>query len=101
MFLSICIGTVFAQGGGGTVSGTVLDQVGNTIPSATVTLKTDAGATVREVKTGDDGRFSATGLAPGRYTIDVAAAGFAAARRTDVDLTGDEWRSHQSLLLRL
>lgn len=64
VFFSACIGLLPAQSGSGTIGGTVLDQVGKAIPAAAVTVKNDAGATVREVKTGDDGSFSATGLAP-------------------------------------
>jgi iron complex outermembrane receptor protein len=87
VFLSMCIG-LLAQPEGATVSGTVLDQVGKTIPNAAVTVKNDAGATIREVKTGDDGYFSAAGLPPGKYTIEVSASGFATARRTGVETAG-------------
>ena len=87
VFLSMCTG-LLAQPEGRTISGAVLDQVGKTIPNAAVTVKNESGATVREVKTGDDGSFSATGLPPGKYTIDVVAPGFATARRTGVDVAG-------------
>jgi len=41
---------------------------------------------VREAKTGEDGHFSISGLPAGKYTIEVAAPGFAVTRRTDVDV---------------
>jgi len=87
VFLSTCI-TLSAQPEGAKVSGTVLDQGGKSIPNAAVTVKNESGATVREVKTGDDGYFSATGLLPGKYTIEVSASGFATARSTGIDVPG-------------
>jgi len=77
-----------AQPEGATISGTVLDQGGKSIPGAAVTVKDESGATVREVKTGDDGYFSATGLRSGKYTIEVSASGFATARTTGIDVPG-------------
>ncbi len=77
-----------ASGRSATIAGRVLDQAGKTIPNAAVTVKNESGATVREVKTGDDGYFSATGLPPGKYTIEVSASGFTMARRTGIDVPG-------------
>ena len=87
---SMCMGLLFAQSGAGeaTIAGTVLDQVGKVIPSAAVTLKSESGNVVREVKTGEDGHFSANGLPAGKYAIEVTAPGFAATRRTGVDVDG-------------
>ena len=97
VFLSTCI-TLSAQPEGAKVSGTVLDQGGKSIPNAAVTVKNESGATVREVKTGDDGYFSATGLLPGKYTIEVSASGFATARSTGIDVPEERHKIFQSRL---
>ena len=87
VFLSIYSGLLLAQSGNGGVNigGTVVDQAGKTVPNAVVTLKNESSDAVREVKTADDGHFSASGLPTGKYTVEVTAPGFAVARRTGVD----------------
>ena len=86
----MCTGLLLAQSGNGgaTIGGTVLDQAGKTIPNALVTLKSESGDAVRELTTGDDGRFSASGLNSGKYTVEISAPGFNVARRTGVDPAG-------------
>ena len=70
------------------LAGTVLDQAGKVIPNASVEVKNESGNAVRKATTGDDGRFSISGLPAGKYTVEVTAAGFAIARRTGVDVAG-------------
>jgi iron complex outermembrane receptor protein len=84
----MCAGLLFGQSGNGgaAVAGTVLDQVGKVIPNAVVTLKNESGDSAREVTTGEDGHFSIGGLPAGKYTIEVAAPGFAVTRRADLDV---------------
>jgi iron complex outermembrane receptor protein len=83
----MCAGCLLAQSGNGgvTIGGTVLDQAGKTVPNAAITLKNESSDAVREVKTADDGHFSASGLPTGKYTVEVTAPGFAVARHTGVD----------------
>ncbi len=87
VFLAMCTGLLLAQSGNGgvTIGGTVLDQGGKTVPNAAVTLKNESSDVVRELKAGEDGQFSASGLPTGKYTVEVTAPGFAVARRTGVD----------------
>ena len=81
----MCAASLVAQSSDATVAGTVLDQAGKTVANATVTVKRETGEPVREIKTGDDGRFSAAGLASGKYVLEVAASGFALTRTAVVD----------------
>src|SRR5260370_1961101 len=67
---------LLAQPGEGTVTGTVLDQVGKAVPNATVEFKSEAGGSSRSVTTDPEGRFSATGLPAGAYSIWVSAHAF-------------------------
>ncbi|MDP8988624.1 MAG: TonB-dependent receptor, partial [Acidobacteriota bacterium] len=87
VFLAMCSGLLLAQSGNGgvTIGGTVLDQAGKTVPHAAITLKNESSDVVREVKAGEDGHFSASGLPTGKYTVEVTAPGFAVARRSGVD----------------
>lgn len=77
----MCTGLLLAQSGNGDViiGGTVVDQAGKTVPNAAVTLKSESSDAVREVKAGEDGHFSVSGLPAGKYTVEVTAPGFAVA----------------------
>jgi outer membrane receptor protein involved in Fe transport len=66
----------FAQGGGsGTVTGTVVDNVG-VVPGATVTLTEAATGQVRTMPTTEVGAFRFAALPPGRYSVKVEMQGF-------------------------
>jgi len=57
------------------LAGTVVDALGARLDGATVTLLYD-GQTVQEAKSGGDGTFSFSGLAPDRYQVQVSMPGF-------------------------
>ena len=63
------------------LSGTVMDQTGKGIPNATIELRSAATQT-RSVTSDAEGKFSASDVTPGSYTIVVAAPGFALATRS-------------------
>ena len=58
------------------LTGTVRDASGGAVPGATVTIRTDAGASAQTV-TGPDGRFTFDRIPEGRATLVVRAGGFA------------------------
>jgi iron complex outermembrane recepter protein len=66
----------------GTLTGTVMDQVGKPVPSATVEVRNEATAASRNATADNDGKFSITDLAAGTYSIFVASPGFALATRS-------------------
>ena len=72
---------------GGTISGTVVDQVGKAIDNATVEVRNEISGEAKETKTDDNGKFSIPALPAGTYTIRVAAPGFALATRSGGKLT--------------
>ena len=57
------------------LTGTVVDALGARLDGATVTLLRD-GRKVQEGKSGSDGTFSFTGLAPDRYQVQASMPGF-------------------------
>jgi vitamin B12 transporter len=57
------------------LSGAVVDALGARLDSAAVTLLRD-GQQVQEAKSGSDGTFSFTGLAPARYQVQASMPGF-------------------------
>ena len=79
---------VFAQSTTeGAIGGTVVDPHGSVIPGATVTVKnlgTDQAVTV---STDAQGFFRVGGLNPAKYSVAVAATGFAPYRATNVIVT--------------
>src|ERR1700731_4267004 len=89
MLFVLSILPLLGQSGGGDASltGTVLDQAGKAVPSATVVVRNESATAARTVKTSDEGRFSVTGLPAGVYTIDVSAPGFAKGSRTGQQLS--------------
>jgi hypothetical protein len=68
--------TVSAQVVGATLSGTVTDPQGATVPNAKVSIKNLATAAVRDVMSNDDGLYSAPNLQPGPYEVTVSGQGF-------------------------
>ncbi|HJT86930.1 MAG TPA: TonB-dependent receptor [Bryobacteraceae bacterium] len=78
--LAACVlllaGTAFAQGGGGTLTGTITDPAGAVIAGAAVEARnTDTGTIFRAVST-TTGNYTVSNLPVGPYELDVTAPGF-------------------------
>ena len=58
------------------IVGTVTDNTGSVIPSATVTITDPATGRVKNVITSSIGEYSITYLRPGNYSVKVSANGF-------------------------
>src|SRR6266487_4017190 len=65
--------------------GSISDEFGATIVGATVTL-TDANGVAKTATTNNDGAYSFTNLAPGKYKIHAIATGFAVSDDANVDV---------------
>ena len=77
----------------GEITGRVKDQAGAAAPGATVTVTDVATHRQRVVASSAEGVYTAPGLAPGTYRVDVALAGFKPVQRTGVNLaTGEKAR---------
>lgn len=59
----------------GALSGVVADASGAVVPNATVTITNAATGSARTLTTNGEGRFTASNLAPGPYTISAATSG--------------------------
>lgn len=75
-----------AQGTTGTLSGIVMDEEGNVVPDAAVTITNLATGAVRVVASGPRGRYEAAGLAPGSYSVRVEQVGFGTSVQTGVEV---------------
>jgi hypothetical protein len=80
--LSACL--ALAQTGTG-IRGQVTDELGGAIVGATVTLVDQSGAEKTTV-TGEDGTYAFNNLAPGKYTVRIAQAGFAPFENSEVSV---------------
>lgn len=78
---------VYAQAGSSAVTGMISDETGAALPGVAVTITHDESGVTRSATTGTDGRFLATAMRPGRYTVVAELASFSTATRTDVTLT--------------
>jgi hypothetical protein len=82
--------TAKAQGITGSITGTVTDVTGATVPGATVTItQTDTNA-VHTVITSDSGTYTVTQLPPGHYTVKVDKAAFKSFKQTAITLQIDQ-----------
>src|SRR5712671_2988761 len=61
----------------GVIGGVVLDANGGVLPGVTVEVRNVDTNLMRTLVTGQDGRFSALQLPPGRYTVTFTLPGFA------------------------
>ena len=85
LILLLCATSIFAQSGTGGLKGRVSDETGALIVGATVTA-TDAAGKTKTAVTNNDGAYSLTGLAPGKYTLLVASTGFGNFENTEVEI---------------
>src|SRR5436305_1610379 len=82
----ICISAV-AQNRA-SVHGQVSDEFGASIVGATVTV-TDANGAAKTATTGPDGTYTINGLAPGKYKVHAASAGFATSDDAEVEVAAN------------
>jgi iron complex outermembrane receptor protein len=74
--LLIGTGMLYAQ------SGRVLDIAGRPIAGAAVSVRNDTTGALKMIATDAEGKFSATGMGDGSYTIEASAPSFSSSRRT-------------------
>src|SRR6185369_14534795 len=75
-----------AQQARGTLRGLISDELGAAIVGANVTL-TDSSGAQKKTTTNGEGVYSFAGLAPGKYTLQASAPGFALSEKKEVDVT--------------
>jgi hypothetical protein len=68
------------------LSGTVLNAEGASVPNAAVTVTPVNGGTPQRVLTGSDGKFTITGLPEGAYKVEVEYSGYKRTAVQNIDL---------------
>ncbi len=76
-----------AQVSGATLSGSVTDQNGSSVPNATITITNKATGITRAVTADSAGFYSAPNLTPGGYEVTISAPGFSTQVQKDITLT--------------
>jgi hypothetical protein len=84
--LFVCSGLSFSQVDTGTISGSVTDKSGSTIPDAVVTINLPATNFTTTLHTNEAGFYSAPGLRPGQYVVTVLRPGFRPQKSAAFDL---------------
>src|SRR5262245_9135280 len=90
-----------AAQGTGTLTGTIVDETGATLPGATVTATDPTTATVRSVVSNEAGIFRIAALNPGRYLVKVELSGFKPVTIAEIDLLSLENRDLGTVSLTL
>jgi hypothetical protein len=83
---ALLLGPILANDPTGTLTGTVTDVSGATVPSARVSVTNEATNAVREALTNEDGDFTIALLPPAHYRVAVEKTGFRRAVMSDVSL---------------
>ena len=83
---AFCLGALYAQGERGTLNGTVVDQSGAAVPTATVTAVNIGTNVETKVTTTEAGVYRMPYLPRGTYRITAGASGFKSATRDNVIL---------------
>ena len=90
--LNLLVVPVSAQFRAG-IQGTVLDANGGLIPGASVTLTSQETGIARRTASSDDGTFTISSLAPGRYQLTVEKTGFQKTVLSDVVVAAEHMQS--------
>src|SRR6266851_4794282 len=76
--------SLFSQGNQGRITGTITDQSGGAMSSATVTVIDVARGDSRALTTGEAGEYNAPNLLPGQYSVRAEAKGFKTETRENI-----------------
>jgi iron complex outermembrane receptor protein len=89
--LALVLGTVvtFGQTSNNSITGTVTDPAGSVIQNATITVTNIATGKAAKATSDEQGKFTVSGLEPGKYRVEISAHGFAVADRS-VQLTSEK-----------
>ena len=98
LLLAACA-SLHAQSNFATLSGRVQDPAQTSVSGARVTVTAKATATARQTATNYDGLFDLPNLAPGEYSLQVTAVGFADQKRDIVLEVGQHMGLDLSLQL--
>jgi hypothetical protein len=93
--------SALAQTETGTITGSVVDPGGRSVPKTQVQLINQSTGDVRTTLTESSGDFVFTPVLPGKYTVSVTAPGFKQFQRTDLVLTASERLSAGVLALQV
>ena len=80
--LLLVAANALSQSDNSTISGTVRDPSGSSVPNAKVIVKNEANAFERVAQTTESGFYTVTNLAPGYYSVSVESTGFKTSTRT-------------------
>jgi hypothetical protein len=86
LFIILTAAIAAAQQARSTLRGLITDELGAAIVGANVTL-TDASGAQKKTTTNGEGVYNFAGLAPGKYTLQANATGFAPSESKEVDIT--------------
>ncbi|HXI22993.1 MAG TPA: carboxypeptidase regulatory-like domain-containing protein [Pyrinomonadaceae bacterium] len=86
LIVLLCATAALAQRNVGSLKGSVTDEFGSVIVGAAV-VATDANGATKTATTTNDGNFTLSGLAPGKYDVKVSAQGFANFENAEVAVT--------------
>ena len=92
-FLLCTFSFASAQSSTATLSGTIEDQNGATIPGVQVTIENIGTTLKREATTNDEGSFTVPLLPPGRYVVTARRDGFAPVQINDVVLNVNDQKA--------
>ena len=87
LFFILTAALVAAQQTRGTLRGSITDELGAVIVGANVTL-TDASGAQKKATTNGEGTYNFAGLAPGKYSLQAVAPGFAPSESKEVEISG-------------
>ena len=93
-----CFNVAVAQQRVGALHGQVSDELGALVVGATVTL-IDADGTQKTAVTNNEGTYTFNSLAPGQYTIRVAAPGFTSYEKTELAVAAGPRTTHDIRLV--
>ncbi|HVW78141.1 MAG TPA: carboxypeptidase regulatory-like domain-containing protein [Alloacidobacterium sp.] len=99
--LTIAGVSAFAQGGTGTISGTVLDTQSAVVPSAQVTLENTTSGDKRVITSNGSGFFHFASVPVGTYKVTVDAAGFEPYIATDIIIHAGDDRTLPQLVMQV